>query len=267
MIKENLLFSEHLHDRIEPSGIDVQTSLAHFAIITYLIDPAAARRLIHDRFELDLLEVDGLSYALLSVVPFVDFDFRFTNLPWFNWRFGQTNYRIYVTDSETGEHVVWFLGTTLDSNSVVIPRYLWKLPWHRGQIRFDCEFDEANKRYAKYRMVTSNSWADGEVELQDSGEMPSQLDGFSTVESGLVLLTHPRLGYYYRRDGKLGTYSIWHDRLEPSLSNVSRARFDLLDRLQLTRSGDLSNVHSVLICRQADFTVYLPPRIVPAAKC
>ena len=137
---KTLRFSDQMHDRRRPTGADVETSLAHFSIITYLADPTVARRHIHPRFELDLVEIDGDSHALLSVVPFLDFDFHFASLPWFKWTFGQTNYRMYVTDTETGEHVVWFLGTTLDSSSVVIPRYLWNLPWHRGRIRFDCEF-------------------------------------------------------------------------------------------------------------------------------
>ena len=209
-----------------------------------------------------MIEVDGCKRALLSVVPFVDFDFHFTGFPWFKWTFGQTNYRIYVTDSETGEHVVWFLGTTLDSTSVAIPRYLWKLPWHRGHIQFDCEYDESRRAYSKYRMKTSKSWADACFELEDSGKAPTELLGFDNLETGLVVLTHPRIGYYYRRDGRLGSYSIWHDRLEPNVGSMISSKFELLDQLQLTDSSDARNVHSVLVMNRADFTVYLPPGLV-----
>lgn len=259
---KQLLFADHMHDRRPPRGADVQTALAHFAIITFSVDPEIARRLVHPRFELDLVEYGGRSHALLSVVPFIDFDFHFAALPWFKWTFGQTNYRIYVTDSETGEHVVWFLGTTLDSNSVLIPRYLWNLPWHRGRIQFDCEYDESRRAYSKYHMSTSNSWANATVELEDSGQQPTYLSGFDCLETGLVLLTHPRVGYYYRRDQRLGSYSIWHDRLVPSQARLVNGSFDLLDRLQLTVSRDVQNVHSVLLQNKADFTVYLPPGVV-----
>ena len=34
-----LRFADHLHDRKPPSGVDVQTALAHFAIITFQVDP------------------------------------------------------------------------------------------------------------------------------------------------------------------------------------------------------------------------------------
>ena len=259
---ETLAFSDDLLSRKSPTGIDVDTTLAHFAIITYLVNPDAVRQQIHPRFHLDLIEVDGREWALLSVVPFVDQDFRFSKISWPKWRFGQTNYRIYVIDSETGAHVAWFIGTSLDSWTVSVPRHLWKLPWHRANIQFDCEFDTSAKRYTTYRMQTTNSWADAHVELTDTGNPPTELKGFDNLESGLVLLTHPRMGYYFRRDGKLGSYAIWHDRLQTTVGNVPTARFDLLDRLGIVEHGEIFNVHSVLIQNRTEFTIYLPPRIV-----
>lgn len=258
---EPLVFNDEMLTRRPPSGIDIDTTLAHFAIVTYRIDPEALRPLIHPRFELDLIDADHPA-ALLSVVPFVDQDFRFSRMPWPRWRFGQTNYRVYVTDSETGEHVVWFIGTSLDSATVAVARHVWKLPWHRANIRFDCTFDQAAGRYTTYRMRTTGSWADAHLELDDTGKPPTALGGFDDLETGLVLLTHPRRGYYFRRDGKLGSYAIWHDRLHPTVANVTTARFDLLDRLGLVDSANVTGVHSALIQNQTAFTIYLPPGIV-----
>jgi hypothetical protein len=90
---ETLRFSEDLLTRKRPTCIDVETTLAHFAIVTYLVDPHVAQSHIHPRFHLDLIEVGSREWALLSVVPFVDQDFRFSKAPWPKWRFGQTNYR------------------------------------------------------------------------------------------------------------------------------------------------------------------------------
>lgn len=94
---EPLAFNADLLTRQPPRGMDVDTALAHFAIITCLVDPDVARRHLHSRFELDLISVDGREWALVSVVPFVDQDFRFARIPRLKWRFGQTNYRMYVT--------------------------------------------------------------------------------------------------------------------------------------------------------------------------
>lgn len=259
---EKLNFNAELLARQPPQGIDVETTLAHFAIITCLIDPALLRPLIPPRFALDMVEVDGQERALLSVVPFMDQDFRFVRFPWHKWRFGQTNYRVYVTDTATGEHAAWFIGTSLDSWTVSIPHHFWKLPWHRAKIDFDCTYDTAAQRYIDYRMQTTNSWADAQVELTDTGQPPTELVGFDDLETGLVILTHPRTGFYHRRDGQLGSYHIWHDRLQTTTGKVKTARFALLEQLGLVERGTPPQIHSVLMQHETEFTIYLPPRAV-----
>lgn len=56
---ETLAFSDDLLSRKPPTGINVDTTLAHFAIITYLVNPDTVRQQIHPRFHLDLIKVDG----------------------------------------------------------------------------------------------------------------------------------------------------------------------------------------------------------------
>ncbi|WP_420643683.1 DUF2071 domain-containing protein [Candidatus Leptofilum sp.] len=255
-----LKFTPEMLTRKRPSRLDIETTLAHFAIITYLVEPDALRRHIPKRFELDCITApDGTQKGLISTVPFVDQDFRFVRFPWAKWRFGQTNYRAYVTDSESGEHVVWFFGTALDSFSVNIPRYAWKLPWHRASIQFDSQYDTNQQRYTKYGLVAQSSWAPATLELEDSGEPVQVLTGFPNLETGLVLLTHPLRGFYYRRDGKIGSYTIWHDKLKMTEGRIVAARFPLLQRLGLVQTDDLTTIHSVLMQPEAHFTVYLPP--------
>ncbi len=257
-----LRFSPALLAKRPPTGIDVETTLAHFALITYMVEPDALRAQVHERFELDCITgPDGTRKALISVVPFLDLDFRFARCPWPKFSFGQTNYRAYVTDSESGEHVAWFFGTSLASLFVNVPHFAWKLPWHGADIRFDTAYDREGKRYERYRMVTKSKWAPAEVELEDTGAAPVALTGFDDLESGLVLLTHPSRGVFYRRDGALGSYSIWHDRLRMTQGRARRASFALLDRLGLVEDGDLAQIHSVLLQPSTDFTIYLPPRL------
>lgn len=249
--------------RKPPSVLTVETTLSHFAIITYMVEPAVLRTHVHERFELDCITSrDDTQKALISVVPFVDRDFRLVRCPWPKWTFGQTNYRAYVTDSESGEHVAWFFGTSLASLFVNIPRVIWKLPWHNAHMRFDTQYDREFGRYTEYRMVTSSKWAPAELELEDSGIPPKELYGFPDLESGLVLLTHPLCGYFYLRDGKLGSYSIWHKKLQTTEGRVTTASFPLLQELGLIHDGELSAIHSVLMQPETDFTIYLPPVVV-----
>ncbi len=260
---DQLLFTPRLLTKPQTSGIDVETILRHFAIITYWVDPEKLRPHIPDRFELVTVEgSNGRAKALISVVPFLDIDFHFAKFPWIKWHFGQTNYRAYIYDPQKEEHAVWFFGTCLDSYTNVVPHYIWKLPWHNGRIRFDCTYDTQDKRYTHYTMQTKSSWSPAELSLTDSGQPPPTLAGFSTLESGLVLLTHPLRGYYFRRNGLLGSYNIWHDQLQTTAGTILTAKFPLLARLGLVAAGDLENVHSVLLQNRTDFTIYLPPVVV-----
>ena len=89
-----------------------------------------------------------------------------------------------------------------------------------------------------------------------------KLLGFPDTETGLVYLTHPLAGFYHRRDGKLGTYRVWHKQLDVSCANLKSARFDLLSRLGLVTLEEQQFAHSVLIEPVNEFTIYLPPKVV-----
>src|SRR4029077_11211935 len=100
---EDLRFTPTLLSKPAPRGLTVETTLQHFAIVTYWVDPSSLRRHLHPRFEPQTLTVDGGEpRALISVVTFLDRDFRFVACPWITGSFGQTNYRAYVLDTETG---------------------------------------------------------------------------------------------------------------------------------------------------------------------
>ena len=257
---ENLRFSADLLTKPQPRGLAVETTLQHFAIVSYWVDPVALRKLLHPRFEPVRLGVDGSpGRALVSVVTFLDRDFRFAACPWPTWQFGQTNYRAYVQDTETGELAVWFFGTCLASWSVVVPRYWWKLPWHHGRMVFDCQYDRSARRYATFAVSTQSQWAPGELRIEDSGQAPTGVAGVANLEAGLVLLTHPLRGYFFRSDGALGSYAIWHSRTTPTRGDLLEARYPLLDRLSLVEPGSTREIHSVLLQPAIDFTIYLPP--------
>ena len=257
---DDLRFSTAQHPRPKPTGLAVETTLLHFAIVTWHVDPDALRAQLDARYEPDCVDIDGVGpRALVSAVTFLDHEFRFVLCPWPKSAFGQTNYRAYVTDTKTGEHVAWFFGTCLDSPAVAVPKFAWGLPWHRAHMAFDCDYDDLAGRYRSFAVETRSRFAPARLQLEDSGEAPRELPGFSNLESGLVLLTHPTRGVFFRRDGSVGTYTIWHDRIRPTTARLVRADYPLFEQLGLIRSGDSDGVHSVLVQRSVDFTIYLPP--------
>ncbi|WP_261371906.1 DUF2071 domain-containing protein, partial [Yersinia mollaretii] len=255
-------FKDYLMERPSPKGIDVLCGLKHFSIITYAVPAERFLGLFPDRFKLDTIVIEGQNMGLISVVPFIDIDFTSAVFPFPKFTMGQTNYRIYIIDQETNEHCVWFLGTTLDSWTITVPRYLWNLPWYRGKVSFDCEFNEASGLYEKYAMVTESYWAKASVELVQSRYDRFDFPGFPDTESALVYLTHPLAGFYYRRDGKLGTYRVWHKELAAKPATLTSANFKLLSDLGIVKLHEQCAPYSVLIEPLNEFTIYLPPKII-----
>ncbi len=244
--------------RPRPRGIDAITSLRHFALINYLVPVPQLQRIIHPAFTVVPFSVDGISGGLLSVVPFYDVDFRFARLPLLRFRMGQTNYRLYVTDRRGG-HMAWFIGTALDSFSVAVPHYLWKLPWHRARMRFDVAYSAAEQRYTAYKLRTRSKWAGADLSLTDSGAAMTLLPGFASMDEQRLVLTNPVRGVFYRRDGRLGSYTIWHDAMNLTVGGVQHARFDLLARLGLLDEEEMQRPHSVLLTPAVEFLIQLPP--------
>lgn len=253
-----LRFADLARPRPQPKGIDVVSTLRHFAIVTYAVPPERLRPLVDPRFELLTVPVNGQPRALISIVPFAELDFRLAAYPSPQFAFRQTNYRIYVVDKQTGEHCVWFIGSLLDSATVIIPRYIWKLPWHHGRMRFDCTL--AGGAYTRYAMETRSAWAPASLQLTQEAGLQHTHAGFPDEETALVCLTHPLAGYYYRRDGRLGSYSIWHDRLQLQPARLRSARFELLERMSILSHAEQQQPYSLLLQAETEFTIYLPPR-------
>ncbi|MBU3016648.1 DUF2071 domain-containing protein [Paraglaciecola agarilytica] len=262
VVQASRKLKDYLTERPKPKGIDVLCGLKHFAIITYAVPTERFQGIFPDRFKLDTVEIDGQEMGLISVVPFIDVDFTSAVFPFPKFTMGQTNYRIYIIDTETGERCVWFLGTTLDSWTLAVPRYLWNLPWYAGKVNFDCTLNKANGLYEKYSMKTLSDWAEASVDLVQSEHGRLEFPGFPDVESALVYLTHPLAGFYYRRDGKLGMYRVWHKELEVKSAQLISANFMLLSDLGIVKTAEQNSPYSVLIEPINEFTIYLPPATI-----
>ncbi|MFD0659618.1 hypothetical protein [Thermocatellispora tengchongensis] len=72
------------------------------------------------------------------------------------------------------------------------------------------------------------------------------------------MLTHPTVGWYLRRDGRVGTYSIWHPPMRAVHLEAGSARFAVFEGLGLVGAGD--RPHSILAQRSIPFDIHTPPR-------
>jgi hypothetical protein len=256
-----------LEARLKPrpgNVLTVRTLLRHFALINYTLPPERLRPHIPtDRFELQVVEINGSPRALLSAVPFLDVDFRFARLaPWLRWQFGQTNHRAYVIDRQTGLPGVWFFGTTLGSPLVHAARALWRIPWHHAQYHIDVRIDPASGAYDRYRYDVDSTWCAARIDLLGDAATIGLTPGFATLAEQTLVLTHPVDGFFHRLDGALGTYSIWHPLMTLSQARPRDLWFSLYERLGLLSSDEMQHPHSVFICREVPFEVYLPPQLL-----
>jgi len=253
-----------LAQRLSPRPVgrwDVLSRLGHFALINYALPKERlARYLPADRFEIPEFAIGGQRLALMSAVPFWDIDFHFRRVfPFLKFQFGQTNYRVYVIDKQTGEPVVWFFGTTLGSPVVYLPRWLWRIPWHYARYKLDCHYDQRQARYDHFAYTVQSTWASAQIDIADTGRPATLTAGFDSLDSQTLILTHPLVGYFQRRDGKLGTYSVWHEVMKMTMGQSRHLYFSLYDRLGLLSKDEMARPHSIFICPAIDFKVFLPP--------
>lgn len=222
-------------------------------MVTYRVDPerlAAAMppELVPERFTFD----DGHEASLVSAVPFLDRDFHFRFFPAVKVDCGQVNYRAYVTFR--GQRGVWFFGTSLDSVFVALPRFVWQMPWHRDRIRIEHGWD--GDRCCEWS-ITATGWGAASCRLAPTGGALARLDGFADLDETLEVLTHPMVGWYRRRRGGLGRYSVWHPVLELEACAAPEARFEVFERLGLIEPGQAP--HSAVVARTVHFDVHTPP--------
>ena len=90
------------------------------------------------------------------------------------------------------------------------------------------------------------------------------LDGFDSIEQQKLVLTHPVEGFFYRIDGRLGTYSVWHDKIPLTAASASNLYFSLYERLKILSRDEMARPHSVLLCPQTLYEIHLPPKPIAA---
>ncbi len=234
--------------------LGARSRMRDFAIVTYAVDPIALARLLPAGIAPDVFTMDdGERRSFVSAVVFHNDDFRPGFFPFLGFAFGQTNYRAYVR--REGRRCVWFFGTSLASRFVVVPRYVWRLPWHFVTMRFACEWS-ASPRYVH---SASGQWGDAAIEADIDDEPTGRLDGFADAEETAIALTHPFEGFLARRTGGgVATYSVWHERLALRRARASHARFTVFERLGLVAPD--AAPHSVLVQPKTEFLIFLPPR-------
>lgn len=240
---------------------DVTSTLLNFAITTFDVDPERLAAFLPSGLEVERFTLDdGRVRAMVSAVTFENTHFYVHFAPFLKLRCEQTNYRAYVRRG--GERAVWFFGTGLASPFVNLPRYAWRLPWHRMHVTCESRWEGEALRELSWHARAEG--AEEQLVVRGSGVPLERLDGFTSRDETHAVLTHPLVGYLRRRDGRIVTYGVWHAPLVMEVATPTRARFERFERLGLVPANQAP--HSVLVQRTTDFLVRLPPKRVRAME-
>ncbi len=230
------------------------TELDQFAMVSYRVGTDALATALPEGVEPEVFTFDdGARASLVSAVPFLDRDFHFRFCPPVKVACGQVDYRAYVTFR--GERGVWFFGTSLDSVFVALPQVAWQMPWHRDRVTIEGEWDDDGR--CRSWSFEASGWGEGSCRLVATGAPLERLDGFADLDETVEVLTHPMVGWYQRRRGDLGRYSVWHEVLGVRPCTVEEARFAVFERLGLVEPG--ATPHSAVVARTVHFDVHTPP--------
>lgn len=241
--------------RPAPRWTHATTELDDFMMITYRVDPRRLDDVTPSEFRPTVFPFDdGSEGGLVSAVPFLDRDFHFNRFPVVKVACGQVNYRAYGT--LRGERGVWFFGTSLDSIFVALPRYGWRMPWHRDRVRIDADWAPADGR-ARVRLSAVGSWGNAACDVVTTGAPFDRIDGFRDGDETKEVLTHPTTGWFRRTDGRLGKYTVWHPVFDPRPCDVRYARFEVFEDLGLVDPD--TRPHSALVQPTIHFDVHTPP--------
>jgi hypothetical protein len=246
---------------------DAYTTLNHYCQVNYLVPAEKLRKWIHPRFESTTIDVDRefTNQAIISAVIFQEKNFHFPSMKVIgNYTFSQTNYRTYTIDRETGQRTVWFFGTTLDHFSIIIPKDIWRFPWHKAKIKLETAFHEGV--YQKYVMNSSSVWGEASLDVIDQGRKADDSDflGFPDKETALIYLTQPMSGHFYlnKKTPKLGCWEIYHVPMNPNIAKINSnsnlsPSFKVFKDMGLIKDNQMP--YNILLQNEIDYDIYLPP--------
>ena len=229
--------------------------LEDFAIINWPVEPARLRRHLPAGFEPE--ERSGTAYV--AMVAFRNHGFHFRAAPFARLSCAQADYRTFVRRGE--ERGVWFFGGSLSSRLVVVATGLWKMPWHREPIEIARPSSEDSS--AQWTFRSSGDWGAAVVTLSGTGRPFPGSSRFDGAADNADSMTDPMIGWYPRRDGAIGRYSVWHEplQLHEAAADVTTCkvfeRLDLIDKDQAPSGAGMQ--------RTVSFDVHTPPTKIAAA--
>jgi hypothetical protein len=194
-----------------------------------------------------------LGQAFIAMVAFRNRGFHFRAAPFASISCGQADYRALVRHGD--ERGIWFLGGSLSSRLVSVASTIWKMPWHYTSI--DITASSNGHSSGHWYLDAAGRWGAAAITLSHTGRPFVAPADFGDSTDSLTTLVDPLIGWYPRRGGGVGRYSVWHEplKLREAVAEVSRC--DVFERCGLIDKGQ--QPISAGLQRQIQFDVHTPP--------
>lgn len=257
-MEDDIEIKERIRNKPVDKLLTVSTKLRHFSILTYLVEFEKLRNIIPEKFDIYTIVVDNKKFGLISAVTFIDKDFHFKKiLPFWKLEFPQTNYRAYIVNKDSGEKCAWFFGTGLGSPLVAIPKMIWKMPWFYSKYKTNFEYAD---KYLTYKIEISAFNSSATIDVIEDERSNFITKDFTSFEEARLILTHPVTGYFLRSDNTIGQYKIWHPEMEIKTGQCKNAYFEKYEKLGLLSKEEMKQPYSVLLTKEIEFIIDLPPK-------
>ncbi len=222
--------------------------LEDFAIINWCVDPDRLRPHLPAGFEPE----ERSGKAFIAMVAFRSQGFHFRAAPFARISCGQADYRALVRHGE--ECGVWFFGGSLSSRLVNVANTLWKMPWRYTSIGITAS---SNGDTGHWNFDAIGDWGAATVALTRTGRPFVAPVDFGDSSESAAMLVDPLVGWYPRRDGGIGRYSVWHEPLQLGEAQVEVARCDVFERLGVIDSEQ--HPIGAGLQQRIQFDIHTPP--------
>lgn len=202
--------------------------LADLAVVTWAVDEDALARRLPAGVDVHV--------PLVSVVAYRYEGLRVRPLPWPRVSCSQYHVRAYVRVGV--DQGVWFLDTVQDSRWAALPRWLWGMPWRRGDVSVHRDGD---------RSVTARA---GALDLVVTPDPAAIEPAEETVD--------PTIGWYGYA-GRIRRFEV-----RPASAPAERAAVVVGDDHALSADGVVAPGRPLgaFVRTEMDIDIHLPPTLV-----
>lgn len=231
--------------------------IEHFALVTHRVPAARVRRVLPERYQLQIHLNDAVEYCFVTSTCFCNRQFRPTATQYPRHTFNEVTYRTYVTHK--GRAGVYFFGRYLGSGAALVAqRAIARDTFHAD---FDVRVERGPSGYSSYVCKATDERGETAFALEAS-DPPPAIPPWRTGREHEQFLTFRPHGYFTSALGFQGHCPVEHEPLDAWSGTLHAGRFDLWAELGVVPEEEAGSPYSVLVTPGTRFVLHAPRPLV-----